>query len=378
MTLSEAEYERYTPHLLLPQIGVTGQEKLLRSKVLIVGMGGLGSPVSLYLAAAGIGTLGLMDYDTVAVSNLQRQVLYRLSDVGKRKAEVAKEKLAEVNPDIHIHTYCEWLTADNAKDVLSPYDFIVDATDNFNTRYLLNDACLLLNKMMIHGSVFQFEGQVSVFGGRGQPCYRCVYPNSHHPKAIPNCTEGGVLGMLPGIIGMVQAVEVIKLILGLGESLCGRLLLYDGLTAKWQELQVSKNKTCPACRDPLAISLKKEYSALCRTRAEGRGHNSPSCREEVTVHELKQALDNNKESILIIDVREPHEYQLGCMPNAVFIPMSRFPTHLHSIINHSEKQIVVACQFGVRSQKAVQFLCDKGFKNVRSLKGGVHAWFSFK
>lgn len=365
MMLFPTHYQRYYSQILLPQFGVGGQRRLEEAKVLIVGLGGLGCPVALYLTQAGVGTLGLVDHDQVEISNLHRQILYAPADVGKNKTLVSKEKLQSFNERTHIETYPERFTADRAMSLLSGYTIIVDASDNFQTRYLINDACVLASKTYVYGSVFQFEGQVSVLCGEG-PCYRCLYPTPAPPHSVLNCGQAGVLGVIPGIVGTLQANEVIKLILNQGVSLRGRLLSYDGRNASWATFMFSKNKNCPMCGEHPSIQTLEESTTHCGLS------NGIS---ELSAVEFNQLLKNNPHMI-VVDVREPNEYELGQLQGAILMPFSSFELNYHSLLPYREAMVIMVCQAGYRSQKAVQFLSQKGFKRVQNLTGGLGACFS--
>ncbi|HVB34412.1 MAG TPA: molybdopterin-synthase adenylyltransferase MoeB [Patescibacteria group bacterium] len=368
-SLSKEEILRYSRHLIMPEVGMEGQLKLKQAKVLLIGSGGLGAPLALYLAAAGVGRLGLVDFDRVDFSNLQRQVLYGTSDVGKPKLEAARHRLADLNPTIQVDGYETQLTSENALEILRPYDIIVDGTDNFPTRYLVNDASVLLGKPNVYGSIFRFEGQVSVFGMPGGPCYRCLYPEPPPPGLVPSCAEGGVLGVLPGIVGSLQAMEVLKLILGIGNPLAGRLLLFDGLEMSFRELKLRKNPECPLCGEHATIKNLIDYYEFCGVRGEEAPPPDLDV-AEMSVGELDQRLKRG-EQIFILDVREPHEYQI-CNIGGYLIPLGDLPRRVQEV--DSSAAIVVHCRSGVRSAKAVDFLRQAGFRRVWNLKGGILAW----
>jgi sulfur-carrier protein adenylyltransferase/sulfurtransferase len=369
--LTKSELERYNRHLVLPEVGLEGQEKLKNAGVLIVGIGGLGSPLGLYLSAAGVGKLGLVDYDTVSVSNLHRQVLFTTDDIGKPKALVAEQKLKSLNPDIQITSYNLKLTSDNAADIFKEYDIIADGSDNFTTRYLVNDTCVFIGKPNVYGSILRFEGQVSTYMPGG-PCYRCLYPEPPSPGTIPSCEEGGVLGVLPGIIGSIQANEVIKLIIGKGELLTGRLLMVDALNMKFKELTFEQNADCPTCgnsnrRDGAATRLHHLASGVtpdAKSVKENKNMN-----HEISARQLKQKLDN-KEKIFILDVREPFEKEIADI-GGILIPMNSLPSHLGELSKDDE--IIVYCHVGGRSQYAAEWLRTQGF-NAKNLSGGINAW----
>jgi molybdopterin/thiamine biosynthesis adenylyltransferase/rhodanese-related sulfurtransferase len=367
--LSKEEVQRYSRHLIMPEVGLEGQLKLKRARVLLIGTGGLGAPLGLYLAAAGVGHLGLVDFDVVDYSNLQRQVTFSTSDVGKPKTEAAKERLLGLNPTIEIETFETRLTSENALDMFRDFDIIVDGTDNFPTRFLVNDACLLLGKPNVYGSIFRFEGQATVFGYPGGPCYRCLYPEPPPPGLVPSCAEGGVLGVLPGIVGSIQAMETIKLILGTGEPLVGRLLLFDALAMRFRELKLRRNPSCPMCGDNRTITKLIDYEEFCGIR----GEEAPPMTDgipEISAKDLKVRQDRG-DDIFILDVREPHEYQI-CNLNGKLIPLGELPRRVNEL--DSSREMVVHCRSGKRSADAIQFLQKAGFKKLLNLKGGVLAW----
>ena len=367
--LSREEIQRYSRHLIMPEVGMEGQLKLKRARVLTIGTGGLGAPLGLYLAAAGVGHLGLVDFDVVDSSNLQRQVTFTTADVGKPKSEAAKARLSALNPAIEIVSYETRLTSDNALELFRDYDIIVDGTDNFPTRFLVNDACVLLGKPNVYGSIFRFEGQATVFGYPGGPCYRCLYPEPPPPGLVPSCAEGGVLGVLPGIVGSIQAMETIKLILGTGEPLVGRLLLFDALAMRFRELKLKKNPDCPLCGEHPTITKLIDYEEFCGIR----GEEAPAMTDgiqEITATELKARQDRG-EKVFILDVREPHEYQI-CNLNGKLIPLGELPRRVNEL--DSSVEMVVHCRSGKRSADAIHFLQTAGFKKLWNLKGGVLAW----
>ena len=367
--LSKEEVRRYSRHLIMPEVGLEGQLKLKRARVLMIGTGGLGAPLGLYLAAAGVGHLGLVDFDVVDSSNLQRQVTFTTADVGKPKSEAAKARLLALNPMIEIEAYETRLTSDNALELFRDYDIIVDGTDNFPTRFLVNDACLLLGKPNVYGSIFRFEGQATVFGYPGGPCYRCLYPEPPPPGLVPSCAEGGVLGVLPGIVGTIQAMETIKLILGSGVPLVGRLLLFDALSMRFRELKLRKNPACPLCGEHRTITKLIDYEEFCGIR----GEEAPPMTDgipEITPKELKARLDRG-DDIFILDVREPHEFQI-CNLQGKLIPLGELPRRVSEL--DSSHEMVVHCRSGKRSADAIQFLQKAGFKKLLNLKGGVLAW----
>ena len=368
ITLSNEEILRYSRHLIMPEVGMEGQQKLKAARVLCIGAGGLGSPLALYLAAAGVGTLGIVDFDVVDYTNLQRQIIHTTADVGRKKLDSATEKLKAINPFPNIRTFETKLTSENALEILADFDIIADGTDNFPTRYLVNDACVLTGKPNVYGSIFRFEGQASVFATKEGPCYRCLYPLPPPPGLVPSCAEGGVLGILPGLVGVIQATEVIKLILGKGEPLIGRLLLIDALGMKFRELKLRKNPDCPVCGTHPTVSRLIDYNEFCGIRGEETlvTSNVP----EMQVEELKRALDAG-EDIFVLDVREPHEYQI-CNIGGHLIPLGELPKRVHEL--DSSREIVAHCRSGVRSAKAVDFLRQAGFRKVRNLAGGILAW----
>src|SRR2546429_2502402 len=367
-TLAQAELLRYSRHLILPDVGVPGQEKLKAARVLLIGAGGLGSPAALYLAAAGVGTLGLVDFDNVDVTNLQRQILHGTKDVGRPKLVSARERIADVNPHVRLETYETALTSKNALDILSGYDIVVDGTDNFATRYLVNDACVLTGKPNVYGSIFRFEGRASVFATKDGPCYRCLYPEPPPPGLVPSCAEGGVLGILPGLVGVMQATEVVKLILGIGDPLIGRLLLIDALGMKFRELKLRKNPDCPVCGTHPTVTRLIDYNEFCGVRGEEKPVSNGV--PEIQVEELKRRLDA-KDDLFVLDVREPHEYQI-CNINGYLIPLADLAKRVHEL--DSSREIVAHCRSGARSAKAVDFLRQAGFKKGHNLAGGILAW----
>jgi sulfur-carrier protein adenylyltransferase/sulfurtransferase len=367
--LSRDEVLRYSRHLIMPEVGMDGQLKLKQARVLTIGAGGLGAPLGLYLAAAGVGHLGIVDFDVVEFTNLQRQVTFSTTDVGRPKSEAAKERLAAMNPAIEITTHETRLTSENALDLFKDYDIIVDGTDNFPTRYLVNDASVLLGKPNVYGSIFRFEGQVSIFGAPDGPCYRCLYPEPPPPGLVPSCAEGGVLGVLPGIVGSLQAVETIKLILGAGDPLIGRLLLFDALGMKFRELKLKKNPDCPLCGTNRTITKLIDYEEFCGIR--GEEAPAPITQvPEITPRELKQRLDRG-DDLFVLDVREPHEYQI-CNINGYLLPLGDLPRRVNEL--DSSREIVAHCRSGKRSAEAAEFLRKAGFRKIWNLKGGILAW----
>jgi molybdopterin/thiamine biosynthesis adenylyltransferase/rhodanese-related sulfurtransferase/molybdopterin converting factor small subunit len=371
--LTNDEVKRYSRHLIMPEVGVDGQLKLKAGKVLCIGAGGLGSPAALYLAAAGVGTIGIVDFDVVDYSNLQRQVIHATPDVGRSKLASAKDRLQALNPHITIETYETALSSKNALELFKPYDVILDGTDNFPTRYLVNDACVLLGKPNTYGSIFRFEGQASVFATKNGPCYRCLYPEPPPPGLVPSCAEGGVLGVLPGVVGTIQATEAIKLIMGIGEPLIGRFLIYDALRMKFRELKLKKDPDCPVCGTHPTVRELIDYEQFCGVvpAPPEATMNTETNETETTVTELKRKMDA-KEPFFLLDVREPNEYQIGKIPGSTLIPLGEVPQRVSEIPR--DKEIIVHCKMGGRSAKAAQFLRQQGFSRVRNLKGGILAW----
>jgi adenylyltransferase/sulfurtransferase len=367
--LTNEEILRYSRHLIMPEVGMEGQLKLKKAKVLLIGTGGLGAPLGLYLAAAGVGQLGLVDFDVVDFTNLQRQVTFGSSDVGKPKSEAARARLSNLNPDIQVQAFDTKLTSANALELFRDFDIIVDGTDNFPTRYLVNDACVLLGKPNVYGSIFRFEGQVTIFGMPGGPCYRCLYPEPPPPGLVPSCAEGGVLGVLPGIVGSIQAMETIKLILGSGRNLTGRLLLFDALEMGFREFKLRKNPKCPMCGEHRTIDKLIDYYEFCGVR--GEEAPAPDLKvPEITPRELRARLDRG-EDLFVLDVREPHEYQI-CNLRGHLIPLGELPRRVHEL--DSSREIVAHCRSGKRSAEAVDFLRKAGFRKILNLKGGILAW----
>jgi len=349
-----------------------GQKRLKASSVLLIGAGGLGSPLALYLAAAGVGRIGLVDFDVVDFSNLQRQVLHGTPDVGRPKLQSAKERLAAINPEVKVDLYATKLTAGNALDICRPYDIVIDGTDNFPTRYLVNDVCVLLKKPNVYGSIFRFDGQASVFWPPHGPCYRCLYPEPPPPGEVPSCAEGGVLGILPGLVGCIQATEAVKLILGKGEPLIGRLVLYDALAMSFREFKVRRNPKCPMCGDKPTITQLIDYDQFCGIRGqEAPTPVSTASDSETTVEELKQRLDQG-DKVFILDVRNPEEFQICRIPGSVLLPLPEMPQRFAEL--DKSKEMVVHCKSGMRSQKAIAFLRQQGFTKLINLKGGILAW----
>jgi sulfur-carrier protein adenylyltransferase/sulfurtransferase len=365
--LSHAEVLRYSRHLLLPEVGISGQRKLKAARVLTIGAGGLGSPLSLYLAAAGVGTIGIVDFDAVDLTNLQRQIVHGTSTLGQPKLESAEARLTDLNPNVRIEKHETRLSSQNALEILREYDIVVDGTDNFPTRYLVNDACVLSGKPNVYGSIFRFEGQASLFYAKQGPCYRCLYSEPPPPGLVPSCAEGGVLGVLPGIIGSIQALETIKWIIGAGDSLIGRLVLFDALKLRFRELQLRKDPACPICGDNPSIHELIDYEAFC-----GIGAEPSYAGPEVTAEELRRELDEKGSGLVLIDVREPHEWEIAHIEGAQLIPLGQLPERLGELDGHAE--IVTHCHHGARSMKALGILKGAGFNRVRSLAGGIDAW----
>ncbi len=369
--LTTDDLSRYSRHLILPEVGMEGQRRLKAAKVLCVGTGGLGSPLAFYLAAAGIGTLGLVDFDVVDASNLQRQIIHSTKDIGRKKLDSAAEKLTALNPELNVVKHETMLSSANAIDILKDYDVIADGTDNFPTRYLVNDACVLLGKPNAYGSIFRFEGQASVFATEEGPCYRCLYPEPPPPGLVPSCAEGGVLGILPGLVGVIQATEAIKLILGKGESLVGRLLLVDALSMRFRELKLRKNPECPVCGTNPTVTELIDYQQFCGIVPETpQESNIKNGIPQITVKELKRRLDAG-EDFQLIDVREPYEYQIAQIGGKL-IPQNDVPQRLAEIDRNRE--VVVHCRSGARSQRIAEFLKQAGYPQVSNVAGGILAW----
>lgn len=369
--LTTDDLARYSRHLILPEVGTEGQRKLKAAKVLCVGTGGLGSPLAFYLAAAGVGTLGLVDFDVVDASNLQRQIIHSTKDIGRKKLDSAEEKLKALNPALNVVKHETMLTSANALEILKDYDIVADGTDNFPTRYLVNDACVLLHKPNVYGSIFRFEGQASIFATEAGPCYRCLYPEPPPPGLVPSCAEGGVLGILPGLVGVIQATEVIKLILGKGDSLVGRLLLVDALGMRFRELKLRKNPECPVCGQNPTVTRLIDYQQFCGIVPETKEEKSlKNGIPQLTVKELKQRLDAG-EDVFLLDVREPYEYQIANI-GGTLIPQNDVPQRLAEI--DREREVIVQCRSGARSQRIAEFLKQSGYAKVANLAGGILAW----
>jgi adenylyltransferase/sulfurtransferase len=369
--LSPGDLSRYSRHIILPEVGIEGQQKLKAARVLCIGAGGLGSPLALYLAAAGIGTLGLVDFDVVDASNLQRQIIHSTKDIGRKKLDSAEEKLTALNPGLNVIKHDTMLSSANALEILKGYDIVADGTDNFPTRYLVNDACVLLGKPNVYGSIFRFEGQASVFAMREGPCYRCLYPEPPPPGMVPNCAEGGVLGILPGLVGAIQATEVIKMVLGKGEPLIGRLLLVDALTMRFRELKLRKNPECPVCGQNPTVTRLIDYQQFCGIAPESSQEKTlKNGIPQMSVQELKQRRDAG-EDVFVLDVRKPYEVQIATI-GGTLIPQNQVPQRLAEIPR--DREVVVQCRSGGRSQRIAEFLAQQGYANVKNLAGGILAW----
>jgi molybdopterin/thiamine biosynthesis adenylyltransferase/rhodanese-related sulfurtransferase len=367
--LSNEEIARYSRHLIMPEVALDGQKKLKQARVLTIGAGGLGAPLAMYLAAAGVGTLGIVDFDVVDESNLQRQIIHGTSDIGRPKMESARDRINDINPNVHVEAYEEALSSENALEIFKDFDVIVDGTDNFPTRYLVNDACVLTGKPNVYGSIFRFEGQASVFWAKEGPCYRCLYPEPPPPGLVPSCAEGGVLGILPGAIGTIQATETVKLILGIGEPLVGRLLLYDALGMSFREMKLRKDPSCPVCGENPSVTELIDYQEFCgipQANAQATADEVP----EITVQELKKRLDNG-ENLSVLDVREPHEYEVANI-GARLIPLNELPERLAEL--DRDVPLAVHCKTGGRSARAVKLLQETGFQNAFNVEGGITAW----
>jgi adenylyltransferase/sulfurtransferase len=368
-TLSNQEVARYSRHLIMPEVGMDGQLKLKAASVLCIGAGGLGSPVALYLAAAGVGRIGIVDFDVVDYSNLQRQIIHGTPDVGRSKLDSARDRLEAINPEITVETHDAAISSDNAFDLLAGYDIIVDGTDNFPTRYLVNDACVLLGKPNVYGSIFRFEGQASVFATKDGPCYRCLYPEPPPPGLVPSCAEGGVLGILPGVIGTIQATEAVKLIIGVGEPLINRFMIYDALRMRFRELKLQKDPECPVCGENPTVTELIDYEQFCGVVPAATTDADAS--DDTTVEELKGRLDR-RDGVFVLDVRESQEYQICRIPSSTLIPLGDLPQRLTELEGHDD--MVVHCKSGVRSAKAVKLLREAGFSQAKNLRGGILAW----
>jgi len=368
--LSQDELLRYGRHLILPEVGLEGQRKIKAASVLMVGAGGLGSPLGLYLAAAGVGRLGIVDFDVVDASNLQRQILHGTSQVGKPKLDSARARIRDLNPEVHVEGYPVALTSENAMEILGRYDVIVDGTDNFPTRYLVNDACVLLGKPNVYGSIFRFEGQASVFDARVGPCYRCLYPDPPPPGLVPSCAEGGVLGVLPGVIGVIQAIETLKIILGAGDSLVGRLVIFDAMGMRFRELKLRKDPACPLCGEHRTLHELIDYQQFCGV-APAHEAEEASMPWEIDARELK-AMQDRGEDFVLVDVREPHEFEIARIPGARLIPLGSLPARVSEL--DTSRTVVLQCHHGQRSMRALEFLHQAGFRKLKNLRGGIEAW----
>ena len=371
--LSQDEIRRYSRHLIMPEVGIDGQRRLKASSVLCIGAGGLGSPAAMYLAAAGVGRIGIVDFDVVDFSNLQRQLLHGTPDVGRTKLASAKDRLNSLNPHVEIDTYETALSSENALKLFEPYDVILDGTDNFPTRYLVNDACVISGKPNAYGSIFRFEGQASVFATKGGPCYRCLYPEPPPPGLVPSCAEGGVLGVLPGIVGVIQATETIKLMLGIGEPLIGRFLIYDALRMRFRELKLRRDPECPVCGDHPTVTKLIDYEQFCGMRPEppAQAATTSANEWEITAVELKKRMDAG-DKLFVLDVREPNEYQINRISGSTLIPLGELPRRYQEI--DRDQEIVALCKMGARSAKATDFLRSVGFSRVKNLRGGILEW----
>ena len=371
MTLTHEEILRYSRHLLIPEVGLDGQKKLKASSALIIGTGGLGSPVALYLAAAGVGRIGLVDYDVVDPSNLQRQVIHGTGAVGKLKVESAKSRLVDLNPLIQVDAYNEPFTSTNAMSTARDYDVLIDCTDNFPTRYLTNDVCVFLGKPNVYGSIYRFDGQASVFFAKEGPCYRCLFPEPPPPGLVPTCAEGGVLGVLPATIGSIQASEALKLLLGIGDSLIGRLLIYNALEMSFEFVRLKKNPKCRVCGPNADVTTLIDYEGFCGLPGHDHEEGSAGIDRDITALDLITHLAQNPE-LLLLDVREPHELAISALPGAKNIPLGELAARLHEL--DSAREMIVFCKSGTRSARALELLVSAGFRKVKNLKGGINAW----
>jgi adenylyltransferase/sulfurtransferase len=373
MPFTHDEIKRYSRHLIMPEVGIDGQRKLKNSSVLCVGAGGLGAPTTMYLAAAGVGQLGIVDYDVVEFSNLQRQIIHSTETVGRKKLDSARDRLHAINPEIEITPHEMILSSENALDLMRQYDIVVDGTDNYPTRYLVNDACVLLGKPNVYGSIFRFEGQASVFDSLRGPCYRCLYEEPPPPGLVPSCAEGGVLGVLPGIIGCIQAMETVKLILDAGDSLIGRLLLFNAMAMTFREVKLRKNPECPICGPRRTIDKLIDYNQFCGlpSTEELEKHEAEQSAWEIEADDLKQKLDRNE--VTLVDVREPHEWQICRIEGSKLIPLGELPNRMNEL--PLEGELVLLCHIGVRSMRALEFLRDHaGLRRLKNLRGGIDAW----
>jgi adenylyltransferase/sulfurtransferase len=374
MILSPEEIQRYSRHLLLPEIGMKGQQQLKAASVLLVGAGGLGSPLAMYLAAAGVGRLGLVDFDVVDASNLQRQLLHSTKDIGRPKLESAKERIEDINPHVQVDLHPVRLSSENALAIIRDYNIVADGTDNFPTRYLVNDACVLTGTPNVYGSIYRFEGEVSIFGAAEGPCYRCLYAEPPPPGLVPSCAEGGVLGVLPGIVGSLQALEVIKLITGAGDPLVGRVLLVDTLGVQFRTMKVRRNPECPVCGDHQTVTELMDYDAFCGISSTNGAHNGQveDAVPEITVRDLKARLDRG-DDLFVLDVRRPHEYDIANL-GAPLIPLDELPDRVDELEPYRNRTIVLHCRSGARSAQALKILRERGFEHLLNLKGGILAW----
>lgn len=371
--LSHDEILRYSRHLLMPEVGLGGQEKLKAASVLIIGTGGLGSPVSMYLAAAGVGRIGLVDYDVVDYTNLQRQIVHGSSSLGQRKVDSARQRLLDINPDIKVEVFNEPFTSENAFRIAESFDLIIDGTDNFPTRYLVNDVCVLTGKPNIYGSIFRFEGQLSVFWAEKGPCYRCLFPEPPPPGLVPSCAEGGVFGVLPGTIGTLQATETLKVLLGIGEPLIGTLLLYDALEMRFDQVRLKKNPNCKVCSNDPEITELIDYEAFCGVPGHDHDEGQLASEWEISAPELADLIERGT-PVRIIDVREPHELQISAIQDAELIPLGTLAARMHEL--DSAQDIVLMCKSGTRSARALELLAGAGFRKLKNLRGGINAWAS--
>jgi molybdopterin/thiamine biosynthesis adenylyltransferase/rhodanese-related sulfurtransferase len=369
--LSHEEILRYSRHLLMPEVGLAGQKKIKAASVLVVGTGGLGSPIEMYLAAAGVGRIGIVDYDEVDFTNLQRQIIHSTSSIGERKVLSARDRILEINPGIQVDIYDEPFTSENAFRIAEPYDLIIDGTDNFPTRYLINDLCVLTGKPNVYGSIFRFEGQLSVFWAKKGPCYRCLFPEPPPPGLIPSCAEGGVFGVVPGTIGTLQTTEALKLILGIGEPMIGKLLLFDALTMSFDEVRLKKNPHCKICSDEPEITALIDYEEFCGVPGHDRDQGRLPTEWEIEPNELAELMQEKKR-IRLIDVREPHELEISHLEGAEVIPLGTLAAHMHEL--DSAEDIVLLCKSGTRSARAIEVLASAGFRKIRNLRGGLNAW----
>jgi molybdopterin/thiamine biosynthesis adenylyltransferase/rhodanese-related sulfurtransferase len=370
--LSHAEILRYSRHLLIPEVGLEGQRKLKAASVLVIGTGGLGSPVAMYLAAAGVGHIGLVDYDVVDFSNLQRQVIHGTSGLGELKVDSARQRMLDINPDIEVEVYNEPFTSENAMQIAEDYDILIDGTDNFPTRYLVNDVSVLLGKANVYGSIFRFEGQVSVFDARRGPCYRCLFPEPPPPGLVPSCAEGGVLGVLPGTIGTLQATEALKLILGVGETMIGRLMLYNALDMSFEYVNLRKNPNCKVCGPEPEVTELIDYEEFCGVPGHDHEVGAVGGGWDITAKELAERLNSDGKQIKLVDVREPHELEISHIDGAKLIPLGQLAARMSEL--DSADEIVLFCKSGSRSARALELLASAGFRKMKNLKGGINAW----